>query len=466
MDWQPVPLVGGAYNDDNRPWTAQDTVNWLPLRAERPGARADMILRTPPGLVQVADLGAPIRGAHNAEGRFFLVAGNTLKRLNPDFTATDIGTIGGVGRCSLAHNQIAGGNQLVVANGQSGYVHNTADGTFGIITDPGFPGARTVDYVDSYITFVEPFGRFWGHSDLADATAYNTLDRYEAESAPDRVVTHIVSHREVVVLGERSGEIFRNTGANTGTFARSDGTEMERGCAAPFAIARLDNTVYFLGNDGIVYRLNGYVPERISTSALEQAFAQRNIAQAFAMTWEDRGHKVFYLTFPDGETFGFDVASGEWHRRASFGLKRWRLNTLTYWNNAWYGGDYASGKVYRLDWGVANEGGAPMVSTRRSGVAHADGNQASVEGLKLVFDVGRSGVANTDHVCSVRYSDDGGHNFVDAYVRSIGGAGDYRRTVEIRRLGRTEQRIWEVEVSSPAQRDLIAASAMATRLKS
>ena len=462
MSWQPVPVVGGSYADDTLPFSCQDTVNWLPVRAERADARAPWILRSVPGLTQFAlPQAAPVRGSHDAEGKFFNVVGNKLYRVNLNGTSTEIGTLPGVGRVSIAHNQITGGNEVVFANGDAAYLYNAATNTYGKITDAGFPGARVVGFVDGYIVFVEPGGRFWGWSDLAAGGSYNTLDRSEAESQPDKIVTLVVSHREVLVLGERTGEFFRNTGAATGTFQRIDGTEMEVGCASAYAVGRLDNSTFWLGNDGIVYRLNGYQPVRVSTGPIEQAIKKLDFAKAFATVWEDSTHKVFYLTFQDGQTFGFDVSSGEWTRRQSYGLERWRLNTLTKWNGAWYGGDYSNGKIYRLDWENMTEDGQPLVSRRRTGIAHADGNPITVDALRLEMDVGRSGVANDDHYVSLRYSDDGGHNWTSARRRSIGGAGKFRRRIIFRRLGQAETRVWEIEVSSPAQRDLIGGEWMA-----
>jgi hypothetical protein len=398
MRWAPVPIVGGAYRDDTKPFSVQDTVNWIPEVAERPNGRSEGLLRDAPGFESFVDLEdetedgptptGPVRGLHNAEGALFAVAGNGLYHVNTDASATFLGEIPGAGRVSMAHNQITGGNVLVIANGFSAYTYNTATGTFGKITDDGFPGARVVDFVDGYIAFTEPAGRFWGHSELVQAGEYNTLDRYEAESAPDKIVGLIVSHREVIVGGERTTEIFRNTGAATGTFQRADGTEMERGWASPWAVARLDNTIYFLGNDGIVYRLEGYQPIRVSTTPIEQELSRRNLALAFAFTFESRGHKIFYLTCPDGYTFGYDVAAGEWHRRQSYGLKRWRLNHLVYWNGEWIGSDYRIGRLYRVDWGLGTEDGSPIERRRVSGVLHDHQNMLTVHGVELVFNTG------------------------------------------------------------------------------
>ena len=173
--WEPFNAVGGAYADDARPWSVQDTVNYLVVQAERGGTRSPAILRGVPGFaVFCGDLPeAPVRGIYVAEGRLFAVVGNGLYQISSTGTSTLRGTIPGVGRCTFAHNQITGGNQVVIANGQTGYVWNTVTETLTQITDEGFPGFRSVDFADQYIIGVEPFGRYWFHSDLADEASYN-----------------------------------------------------------------------------------------------------------------------------------------------------------------------------------------------------------------------------------------------------------------------------------------------------
>ncbi|MTV47109.1 hypothetical protein, partial [Streptococcus pneumoniae] len=90
-----------------------------------------------------------------------------------------------------------------------------------------------------------------------------------------------------------------------------------------------------MADDGSVYRANGYTPERVSTHPIEQALRICDLSQAFCTVYEDEGHKILYITCPDGQTFGFDVASQEWHRRQSFDLLRWNIATLTKWLGVW-----------------------------------------------------------------------------------------------------------------------------------
>lgn len=453
--WKAAPVIGGAYSDDAKAWSCQDTVNYIPVMAEREGGRSPSLLRGVPGLVEFADLGtnAPIRGTHNVEGLLLAVSGNKLFKVAANGAATEIGTIPGVERVSMAHNQITGGNEVAIANGQSGYIYNTVTGDLTQITDEGFPGSISFDFCDGYIMGVEPGRRFAFHSMLAAAGDYNTLDRVEAEGSPDKIVGQIVTHREWWLFGERTVEPYNNTGAATSTFQRAGGTVIEIGAASRWAICQLDNAVIWLGNDGVVYRANGYIPVRISTHAIEQAISRCNLAQAFAFTFEDRGHAVFYLTFPDGQTWGYDAASGEWHRRQSDGLDRWRINALVNWNGVWIAGDYSNGRLYQLDWALQNEAGAILERRRVTGVLSDNQNPVNVNGVALVFDTGM-GLATVDF----RYSKDGGHNWSAWRQCSMGAVGNFVKRIEMRRFGQGRQWVFDIRVTDDAKADLMAAS--------
>lgn len=127
-NWQPFALPDGSYSDPTRPWSHQDLVNYLPMQAEMAGARSGVLLRTAPGLKLIATLGTgPIRGIRDVEGTRFIVSGTTLYRLNADGTSDELGTIPGTGAVTMTHNQVAGGNQLVVGNGSSAYIYDTRD---------------------------------------------------------------------------------------------------------------------------------------------------------------------------------------------------------------------------------------------------------------------------------------------------------------------------------------------------
>ncbi len=393
MRWEDFPLPDGSYSDATRPWTQQDVVNYLPTLAELPGSRSRVKLEPVPGLKPYAVVGdGPHRGARDVEGRAFVVSGNKLYRVSSAGIAIPIGTIPGTGLVSMTHNQIAGGNQLVIGTRDNSYVYDTVTDT---LTATGV-GLSSVDFLGQMILGVSTDRRFWRHSALADAKTYSELDVYSAESAPDRIVGGIASQSEWLAFGERTIETFANSPTENAAFQRMAGAVVEKGCANGNTIRRLDNSVFWLGDDLIVYRMQGYQPIPISTKAMAAAFRECDPAKAFAFTYEDHGYVIYYLTFQDGQTWGYDATNQRWHRRESFGLDRWRLNTLFKSNGEWYGGDYSNGNLYKLEWGYMFEGQAVMRRRVRTGVMHANENRVFVHALKVVMDSGLSASVATE----------------------------------------------------------------------
>lgn len=401
----PVDLLGGFYTDESLPWSCQDTVNYIPVAAEVAGTRTPTKLVDAPGLkpwVWIGNFsvdpvyGGPVRGLHDVEGKLFVVSGSTLYQISNTGIAIPLGTVPGTGRVSMAHNQITGGNQLLVVNGSSGYVWNTVEQTFERVVDSSYPGAAIAEFIDGYLVQLEPFGRFILHSDLADALAYNALDRFEAETAPDMTAGLAILHQEVWALGERTIDVFENVGTAQGTF-RNKGVSISRGCIARWSTGVIDNGLAWLGDDRVVYHARGYDPARISTRAIEVALSEcslTDIRNAFAFVWQDRGHAVYYITVPNGPTFGYDFSTGLWHRRSSWNpvtdvSGRWRLNDLVRHNGKWIGGDASTGKLYEMDWDYMLEGDSdPHVRERVASVAHNNQSRFTVDSLEVIYDTG------------------------------------------------------------------------------
>jgi len=395
MRYQQIDILGGYHKDKARSWSNEDTCNWLPTISRAQNSLTRAMLKMPPGLLKFATMdggefsSGPIRGMRNVEGALFVVSGTTLFEVSKTGVSTPRGEIPGTGRVVMSHNQFSTGYQLLVENGQGqgGYVWSTAAGTFEKITDEGYPGGISTDYLDSYLLSVEPFGRFWFHSDLANATSYNTLDRYESEASPDKIVGLVAFQFEVMVFNRTTIEFFYNAGTQTGTFQNKRAV-INRGCASGQTIKRFAGTVLWLGDDGVVYMLDGYNAIPISDASVEQAIAGLNWGQSFAFTWEDKGYKVYYLTFPDGQTFGFDLVNKSWHRRQSYGRDNWRVSDTVYWNGAWYAGDRYTNTIWRLDWDYPFEGDQPIVRERVSSAMWDNQNRLVVNSIELVLDTG------------------------------------------------------------------------------
>jgi hypothetical protein len=390
----PLPLIGQFYTDDAHPWAMQDVCNYLPCAAETEGTRTPTKCTTPPGLSPFVETGSTsaVRGLHNANGRLFGAVGAAFYEFSTTGVAIPRGTVGGASRVRMAHNQQTHGNEVVLVNGSSGYLYNTQTQVFAAISDDGYPGAIDVVFIDGYFVQIDPSRRFAFHSDLASGADYNTLDRFTSEVSPDPLVGLAAPNNELVLFSETSAEFFENTGAAQQPF-RSKRISLKRGAASRYGQAELDNTVFWLGNDGKFYVLDGYSPKRISTRPIEQAIRDCNWSQAFAFVWESEGHAVVYWTFPDGRTWGYDASQGRWHRRASYGLDRWRVNNTAYWEDRWIAGDFQRGRVWELDWGYPWEYQTEFVSEITAPVIHDHQNRVVMPRLEVLMDVGQPEVA-------------------------------------------------------------------------
>lgn len=462
MELKPVNLISGFYQDDNLPWSAQDVCNYIPRPAEQAGTISPMKLAGAPGLKYLNEIDeAPIRvgGMRNVEGRLFVVAGTTLYEVSTDYVATARGTIPGVGPVSMSHNQQEFGNELTIVNGDSGYVWNTFTGTFTQINDNAFPGSVQVDYLNRRMIHMDPFGRFLFPSEVDTATAFDSLDRADSEVSPDKFVGLGVARLELIGFSQRTAEYYSDTGATEQPF-RPKRIAMQRGCASRHSIIQIGGTVAWLGDDGIFYREANYDAVPISTGPVNKAIQGLNWSQCFGFLWEDRKHEVAYWTFPDGQTWGYDFWTGLMHRRESFGLNRWRLNALVNWNGRWIGGDFQRGRLYELGWDTFDEAGQPLVASRTAPPIYNNGNTIVCPLLELAFDTGRGGsLGLEDRKVMIRFSDDGSYNWSSCKERDLGAIGQYMKKVKVTRGGAFTHRTYQIAVSSPVKRDLLAASA-------
>ena len=407
MRAQPLPFIGGFYADDSRPWAMQDCVNWLPSAMEQEGTRTPAMAKTPPGLSPYAkfqdhsefniQLG-PVRGLHNAEGRLFTCMGNKFFQVSNSGILIERGEVSGLTRTKFAHNQITGGNQVITVNGSAGYVYNTVTEVFEQITDEGYPGAIDALFIDGYFVQIEPSRRFAFHSDLADGLAYNTLDRFASEKSPDLLMALGASQNDLILFSESTAEFFENTGAAQQPF-RSKRISMERGCASRYGVAHLDNTVFWLGNDGKFYVLDGYGARRISTRPIEQAILGLNWGLAFSFIWESAGHSCVYWTFPDGHTWGYDISQPpglQWHRRESYEFDVWRVTDTAFWQNKWIAGDFQNNHLWEMDWDYPMEYQTEFISEITGPVIHDNQSAVKMPRLEFVFDTGHPEVAERE----------------------------------------------------------------------
>ena len=403
------------------------------------------------GLDLFATMGTRLRGATVVNGVPYLVSGNTLYTLTQAGVVTSLGS----GIDGTAAISVIGDGQNVIAMGSGkGYVYDGT--TLSQITDPDFPGSNWAAYLDGYVVISEPnSGRVFVAGPLTPSD-WNALDFASAEGSPDDVLYGIVEKRELFLFGRESIEVWINTGNADFPLERVSSGFIEMGIKSAFAATKADNTICFVGTDGIVYRLNGYSPVRISTHIVEQAIEDGGDIDVRLFWWVESGHRMMCVK-SSAYSWVYDFATQLWHERKS------------YLQGTWLGefalhafGEYFIACGNRLGAITADsftEFGDVLRLECDSAEVSDEGRVIEHNCLELQFDVGK-GVSTgqgSDPKVMIQFSDDSGHTWSNEKFRSLGAMGHYKQRTRLLRAGISRRRVYKYSISDPVRRTLSGA---------
>ena len=462
----PIPFAAQAYQLDSVQFAAQRCVN-LFLEQGPPGGKVPVALFGTPGLTTYATVGSgPIRGMIKLGGFVIVVSGVEVYRLSVNGDTLLLGTITGSQPVKMASN----GDQVLILAGtgaSDGYIATTT--TLTQITDVDFVGGSDCDFIDGFFVISRADSNEFYISELYDGFNYDPLNFARAEGAPDNIRSLIVDHREIWLLGDETTEVWYNAGNPDFPFERASGTFLQRGCAARDSSVRLDNSLFWVGDDGIVYRANGYNPVRVSTHAIEQQINETiSAGDLIAFGYSLEGHAQYVLKKPNQWTFVYDSATQLWHERCSCDQPDYKVSTFVSAFDRLLVGDDLSGKIYRLDvdrQGREDEsvgsGVGTVIATMAAPPLWANAMVASVNSLVIDFEhgVGITTGQGSDPVVMLRHSKDGGHTWSSEKWRNLGKIGEYRQRARWNRFGRFRQMVLEISISDPVKRTVMGAYA-------
>lgn len=458
-----TPFFGGAYRAFSKNLDAQRCINLYLENDESKAGRDVAALRGCPGLDLLTTVGdGPIRGIRTVRGVLYVVSGEEIYSVTAPATTALLGTIStDSGSVSMSDN----GSQVIIVDGSGGYIVTIATGKVAPITASAFPSnPTTVTFFDSF--FIVSQGdtqQFWV-SASNDGTQWDGTDFASKEGGPDLLVGLIQVDRQLWLFGENTTEVWYDAGGTNFPFARVDGVFVETGLASPYCMVLLDNSVFWVGADqrgqGIVYRSNGYQPERISTFAIERVLSAQTISDAVAYSYQSSGHSFYVLALPTADmTFVYDVSTKLWHERASYDttlgkFHRHASNCADYFSGLNVVGDYQNGNIYSYNDDNPTDNGATRKWVR-SWQALPEGANAGKEvfysNLEIFAETGlgpETGQAATPTV-SLKISNDGGHTFPIEQFRSMGLTGQTMHRILFQNLGSSRNRVFELSGTDP-----------------
>lgn len=315
------------------------------VEEDKSGASPDNLMRLDrPGLTAWRTLGASLRGLFTQAGLFggktYAAAGTALYTVTSG-AATSIGTIGSTGRVAWAANY----EKVAILAGTTVYLYNGT--TVAAVTMPDSRAVQHIDVLNNYFILACVDGRFYWI--VPGASTVDPLNFATAESSPDGLEFVRRLGDELVFGGQTNNEVWQSTGDAAAPFLRAGGRNQDRGCleGARDAAQRFDNSLFWVGNDGVVYRY-GQVPQRISDHGIEQRIRERT-GNLSACIVEVDGKKGYVLKIPGQGSFGFDPETQQWTEFATYGVTEWKPHVSASNASGWLVGDETSGAIWVYD---------------------------------------------------------------------------------------------------------------------
>lgn len=486
---------GGDYRAASPLASALAMINWRSQPVEAQNGRVAYILLPTSGVSLFANLNTAagvnlpsVRGAYTASGRTFFVAGTHL------FEVTSNGGIIDYGGTGTANNNIiddglpvtmtSGGtvggaypSQLLICSGGALTVLSLVSNTFQALTTPPINNLM-IDFLGGFFAALSA-GNIWSVSAAEDATTWPGTSVSQVSVFSDQLLALIECNELIWVMGAKHIAAYYLSGANIFPFDVVSGGVISMGIIAQYSAARIQTRRYgkslaWLGGDdqgaGVVYMLNGYIPQRVSDSALEYWLSQNTIADAVGIPVQEEGQNYYELWFPSAKTtWRMDVDTGWWHRLSSVvgGVQADHLARCHTYNFGLHlVGDRTTGKVYSMSSSFLTENTGPgvftpIIRTRIGPTIENEGGQLTVPINEFQLDVETGmgpqpalvdGFGNPrDPVAMVSYSEDFAKTWGAERMIPCGQAGQYKAVAIDRRLGSWRSWTPKVTVSDPIQ---------------
>lgn len=418
-----IEFAGQSERDSDNPQA--DPSRLINVYRERVGTGTAW-LKSVPGMAPLAVLpGTFVTAMENVSDRLFAICAGDLHRIQADGSTELIGSVE-TGRASIAGNN---GKVTVAAGGR----YFVWDGTS--LTEPvagAFSEFGSVEYFDNYTVLTEAGGRRFQWSELADPTDLPGLSFSTADGRDDNLVRPMALHGHLVLFKERSHELWYNTGeAGANAFLRVAGGVRDVGLRAHDLITRFTGAAFMVGSDNRAHLVTPAGLQPVSTIAVETAIKLHGPQSC--VSYEDEGHTFCAIIFRDAPAWVYDVATGEWHERASgTDLGRWVVSRSARLGREWVVGS-AGGQISVLR-RVNTDGPTPLVREATSQTLYLDGARGILRELELFPERGIV-AAHMD----LEISRDGGMTWTPPKPRPVGPVGQYGRRVIWRGLGQARQ---------------------------
>jgi hypothetical protein len=406
-------------------------------------------------------------------GTLYAVADDKLFEISSAFVPTQVGTLV---TSSGPIDMIDNGLFLMIVDGANLYYLSLAGISpivpFTVSTDPNFIGSNRIAVANT--AFIFAIRNLFYVSYPAASTIAPSFTIFpnstQTTNSMQPIIGFVWQQRNLFLICQSVTEIWFDSGSNSANpFQIVQGGYMQIGGSAPFGIIKGANAFYWMGQDqngqGIIYKNNGYAPQRISTHAIELALTSYgSLSGTTTWAYQEEGHTFIAFNVPSAPTtWVFDDITGMWHERqrlANGVFDRDKAQTASFAYNTRIVGDFSNGNLYALDSDVDDDGGDPLVAIRASPHLSDDMNRIFHHKFQLDFEPGVGSSVGQGEFPQVmmQYSDDGGQRWSSELWTSLGAQGNFKHRAIWRKLGQARTRVYRIMISDPVKRIIIGAS--------
>jgi hypothetical protein len=313
------------------------------------------------------------------------------------------------------------------------------------INNPNFLGGGSLAYIKSY--FAVHYGNQFAVCDPNNGIVWDAANIVQNQDSDD-IVTLFGDHDELWIFCKRSGRVWYDSGGFPFPLAQVPSGKFEVGCGAAASPAKVDESIYWLDNNGQVRKAVQYSPQVVSSRRMEWNIAQYQRTDD-AIGWKSsfEGREHYNLSFPSaGATWVFSPTSQQWHRRTSRGgTGNWRANCCVEFNGMWLVGDYENGIIYKLDSDTFDDNGEEIEHIWTFPSIEEKGKRIPHNVFEIVIEAGTGNPDGTEPKIALSWSNDGEKTFGNEVWRQPGKIGKYRNRVRYDRLGQAYQRTYRIK---------------------
>ena len=444
-------------------------------------------IRRTPGLIkrwQLADASDRIpRGMHAVQSRFYHAWDGEIRQITDDGEDIPVtGALLGSDRVTMAHNMRDGTPNIVVVCEAGTFLIDIDTNTITTYPDPlgnlnqnGNP--FSVEYFSGYFVFPKLSGYF-SVSDLQNPEIPDG-SYGKSEYTADTLWRAKANNSVLLLMSSASIEAWVDVATMPMPFQRQ--TALDVGLLGPWAVAGGSNEwergVLFVASDYTVRMMDGLTPKIVSNDDVSyDIYGCRDVIdQLFAQVYTFEQQAVFSISCIHAHehrswTWEFNVNTGAWHRRDSYGQDHWRCTSAASYKNRWYSQDYTDAKIYEIAQEIFDEDGQRMRARIESGPMKAFPASMRVPSIDIdcIVGLGRTRVPSpfqTNPCMEVSWSHDGGANWSRPVTRSMGRTGHYANKVTVNNLGRSTHHGVRIrcDVVDPVPATILSGVSVATK---